>query len=238
MPSSSHRKGKEKQTGSFEGDPSYMRVADIIQKMKSLDSKTGGRVGNLVRVLTNVNTRRYWDKKLLSRGNSWRDFPYQYLSEFLPCDENFSLLDVGCALGEGCALLKQRFPEAEISGADFSSVAIEKAGSKFENIEFLVLDIQKQDPPRKYDYVTLVHILEHFNNPFSIVDKCLLFVDKALLIEVPYVESFRDPRLFSFGQHRYLFNERTFSEYNCEVLTITEYISSAGYRYILFKIMP
>jgi len=152
-------------------------------------------MGRAVRCITNLNSRSYWNKKLLSRGESWRDFPYHYLAEFLPENEAFSLLDIGCALGEGCTFLKSRFPESRISGADFSDAAIAKAKAKFKDIDFFILDIKKQNPPGKYDYITMLSTLEHFNNPLTVVDKCLLFANKALLVEVPYAGNFRDPRL-------------------------------------------
>ena len=210
----------------------------VIYLLKKLDRKTGYRLLGFIRRLTNINTPEYWDKKLLSKGECWRDFPYKFLLKFLPKNEKFSLLDIGCALGDGCILLKKEFPLAEISGADFSKVAIEKAKRKTNQVSFFVLDILKQNPPKKYDYIILIHILEHFNNPYLIVDKCLHFVRKALIIECPYTERFDSPYLYWPGQHRYLFNKHTFSKYNCRILEITEKIESAGYKYIIYQLTP
>ena len=209
-----------------------------ISVFKNIDKKTNYRMGNIIRTLTNTNTRGFWNKKLSSYGGRWRDFTYKYILEFLPENFSFSLLDIGCALGDGCVLLKSHFPEADISGADFSEAGIEKAKKKSDEISFFILDISKEDPPGKYDYITLIHTLEHFNNPYPIVDKCLKFVDRALIIQVPYVEQFDSPYLYSRCTHRYLFNEKTFSGYNCKILKITEYINIAGYRYIIYGLSP
>jgi SAM-dependent methyltransferase len=210
----------------------------LVSLFKKADKSTGYKIGNIIRFITNINTRKYWDKKSTSYGRSWRDFPYRYLLEFLPNNSRFSLLDIGCALGDGCLLLKNNFPRAEISGADFSSVAIERARKKTNQINFFVLDILKESPPKKYNYITLISTLEHFNEPYPIVDKCLNYVEKAVLIEIPYTERFDNPHLYWRGQHRFLFNEKTFIGYNFKILKITELVKSTGYQYILYELKP
>ncbi len=214
---------------------SYTKLVHVIKKT---DRMTGYKIGHIVRKITNVNTRRYWDKKLASYGQTWRDFPYNHILEFLPKDSHFSLLDIGCALGDGCVLLKTHFPRAEISGADFSKIGIEKAKKKSSQIHFFVLDISKENPPRKYDYITLVSTLEHFNNPYPVIDKCLKFVNGAIIVAVPHTERFDDPHLYRRSQHRYLFNENTFSKYNCAILGITEQMRPGLYRYIIYELKP
>ena len=210
-----------------------MKIKEII---KYLDKKTGNYIGNFIRTITNPNTEKFWDKRFSVR-DSVDDFRYKYFVEFLPKSEVFSLLDIGCAMGEGCALIKKHLPKAEISGADFSSVGIKKAKERNKNIPFFTMDIKKENLPKKYDYITLIHILEHFDDPYPIIDKCLKCTNKALIVEVPYTKEFDSPRLYT-SMHRYLFNKNSFSNYKYEVLKITEYIESAGYKYIIFKIVP
>jgi 2-polyprenyl-3-methyl-5-hydroxy-6-metoxy-1,4-benzoquinol methylase len=209
-----------------------------VRAFKSFDQLTGYRIGNAARKLTNVNTPNYWDRYLNSRGDFWRDFPYRFLLEALPKNEKFSLLDIGCALGDGCRLLKKSFPAAEITGADLSQVGIEKARAKSTDIEYFVFDLMKQDIPKKYDYITLIHILEHFDDPYPIIDKCLKAVNRAVYISTPYGGDFTNPRLYWKGEHRYLFNEQTFANYQFQVLKITERIEAVGTKHILYKIVP
>jgi 2-polyprenyl-3-methyl-5-hydroxy-6-metoxy-1,4-benzoquinol methylase len=214
----------------------YRRSVSTIKKW---DKLTHYKIGDLVRKITNVNRIRHWDKYLSQRGDFWRNFPYEFLLDVLPKDTAFSLLDIGCAMGDGCELLKKHFPQAHISGVDFSIVGIEKAKSNLSQVNYFLLDISQEEPPQEYDYITLVHILEHFNDPFPIVDKCLKFVKKALYIITPYEKDFDSPMLYSKGEHRYLFNERTFIKYHCTVLKIIEYyIDKVKNRYILYKITP
>lgn len=213
----------------------YQKIAAAVKK---IDRMTNYKIGFCLRAITNTNSRRYWDKKLASYQDSWRDFPYENILEFLPKDNAFSLLDIGCALGDGCILLKKHFPDAHISGADFSKVAIEKARKRTGLVNFFVMDILKDSPPKKYDYIILLSTLEHFNNPHKVVDKCLDFVNRTLIIQAPYTEKINEPRLYLRGLHRYLFNKETFVNYNFKILKITDLIEATGYRYIIYELRP
>jgi 2-polyprenyl-3-methyl-5-hydroxy-6-metoxy-1,4-benzoquinol methylase len=208
----------------------------FIASLKKIDALTHHKVGGFFRELTNINTSSFWDKKFSSPKDCWRDEPYAFIGEFLPRDREFTLLDLGCALGDGCIFLRDKFPKAKISGLDFSAVAVSKARNKAPDIDFFISDILKFTPEKKYDYILMVHILEHFNRPYEVVDKYLRFINTALIIEVPYTKEFLSPYLYARGQHRYLFNEKSFLGYKHEILKITGHIERAGYPYIIFKL--
>lgn len=165
----------------------------------------------LFKLFGNPNTKEFWNKKLSEmEGERWRDYVYFDLVELLPKDGNFSLLDVGCALGDGCVYLKEKFPAAKISGCDFSDQAIALAKKKKSSIEFFVHDIILQDITEEYDYITLVSILEHFDDPYKIIDKCLKRARKALIISCPYAKSITyDIK----DEHRFAFNENSLKDY-------------------------
>jgi 2-polyprenyl-3-methyl-5-hydroxy-6-metoxy-1,4-benzoquinol methylase len=208
----------------------------LVGALKACDQRMNYRLCGVVRALTNLNTRRYWDRYFTHYENFYRDFPYKFMADFLPQDVPFSLLDIGCAIGDGCEFLKKQFPKAEIFGADFSALAVQKAGQKSADIRYFLLDILKEAPPRSYDFIILSHILEHINDPFSVVDKCLKFVKKALLVSTPYTKDITIPRLYAPSEHRYLFNEHTFEKYNAKVLAITPLIEDTGYQNIIYEI--
>lgn len=183
---------------------------------------------------TNPNTKNFWDKRLGGLNESWRDSHYHLITDLLEEDEGFSLLDVGCALGDGCEFLDSKFPKAEISGADFSEAGIEKARRKNKDINYILLDILKDEIPKSYDYITLIETLEHFDDPYIIVDKCLKSVKQALIITVPY----RQNLALTFGEHRYRFDKDTFSEYNCETIKTTGFMRDTACRCIVYSIRP
>jgi len=86
----------------------------------------------------NVNTISYWNRKF-SVINNWRYKVYSQLMKYLPKNTKFSLLDIGCALGDGCIFMKKNFPKAEISGCDFSDVVLKKQKRKVMKLIFLFL---------------------------------------------------------------------------------------------------
>ncbi len=69
------------------------------------------------------------------------------------------ILDVGCGLGAFTQRVKERQPEARVSGCDISATAIRKAGAAYREIDFFVLDIQKEEIPGQYDLVILSEVL-------------------------------------------------------------------------------
>ncbi|MFC1994382.1 class I SAM-dependent methyltransferase [Chloroflexota bacterium] len=186
----------------------------------------------------NPNSKRYWNKKLSRFGNFWIDTSYRYILDLFPQDKFFSLLDIGCAIGDGCELMQKEFPEARITGVDISEIGIDKAKRKTKSVEYFVLDILKDQVPGKYDYITLIQTLEHFEDPFYVVDKCLRHVNSSLIIMTPYIPGVPSERLGGFWEHRYAFNEITFTNYNCKVTRITEYIKGPNKQCIIYEILP
>ena len=170
-----------------------------------------------------LNSRSSWNKRFSKMGTNWRCHPYKQLLKYLS-KTNFSLLDIGCALGDGCILIKKNFPKAKVSGSDFSNIAIKKAKKKNKKINFFVLDIFKQKIPKKYDYIIMVSILEHFKDPFPIIEKCLKKINKVLIIDCPYNEQKLG------GEHLFSFNKKTLKEYDHNY-----YINKDRITYIIKK---
>jgi SAM-dependent methyltransferase len=185
----------------------------------------------------NLNSKIYWNDKLSKFDEFWRDEHYVNILDLFPPDSEFSLLDVGCALGDGCELLKKNFPNAHITGIDISDVGIEKAKKKTKEIEYFVMDILKDPLPQMYDYIAIVQTLEHFDDPFLVVDKCLKHVNKELIISVPYTPDSHG-KILEVSEHRYFFNENTFKDYKSSVAKISDIETETIISSIVYKIQP
>lgn len=170
---------------------------------------------------TNINSLAYWNKKLSLFGGEWRVHPYRHVLDLLPKEMAFSLLDIGCGLGDGPIFLQQSFPQAEISGLEFSNIGIDIARRKSDIIHWHHLDILKDEIPDTYDYILIIRTLEHFDDPFSIVKKCLKAARISLIINVPYDEG-KNGRLFGVTEHRYFFDKNTFGNFNCKHINIVD----------------
>jgi len=158
----------------------------------------------------NINTREYWNKKLYNVAikvkGLWRVSVYEFLLDIFPKSKNFSLLDVGCALGDGLAFLQKHFPLANFYGLDFSNIGIQQAKKRHPKIKFICADICSYEFNRKYDYITIIRTLEHFSKPFQILDKCLNFATHCVLLNVP------SPGL-KCQEHIYKFYPDSFNSY-------------------------
>jgi 2-polyprenyl-3-methyl-5-hydroxy-6-metoxy-1,4-benzoquinol methylase len=220
----------------------------VVKKILSaaVNPRKWGKLGEQGRLLftnivkhrsfsTNLNSKRYWNDKLSEFENFWRNENYYYLFDLFPEDKEFSLLDIGCALGDGCELLQEKFPRAKITGIDISDVGIEKAKKKTKKVNYRVMDILKDPIPEKYDYIIIVQTLEHFDDPFVVVDKCLGHIKSALIVSTPYYPE-SSGKITEVSEHRYTFNENTFKNYKSKVLKVTDFVKETNSQCIIFEI--
>lgn len=104
----------------------------------------------------------------------------------LPGDGNFSLLDVGCALGDALSLFAEAYPKANLHGVDFSAMAIERARQALgDRAKLTQGDIESFIG--QFDAVYCSNTLEHFAD-FDRKARCLLHHCKRLFVMVPFQE--------------------------------------------------
>jgi SAM-dependent methyltransferase len=111
-----------------------------------------------------------------------------------------SILDWGCAQGDGVDVLKQAFPHCAVIGQDFSVEAITRARRAYPGHEFVVGDEIRSD----FDVVIASNCLEHCADPLRLVETQLACCRRLYVALVPYRE---DP--LSDG-HASRFDDETF----------------------------
>ena len=101
-------------------------------------------------------------------------------------DPKFTLLDVGCALGQAAAFFSRRYPNAMVSATDISDVAISRAQNHYgELVNFFTADIENISG--FYNVIYCSNVLEHFYN-FREKTRTLANCCQRLCIMVPYNE--------------------------------------------------
>lgn len=184
------------------------------------------------------NSPEYFDEAYSIRQHEHVPEHYYEMAEFLPKDEPFTLCDFGCGTGEGLLYIKEKFPLAKLTAIDYSPIAISKAKEKVSTAEFHCLDFTKSPLPGKYDYILTVETLEHFRDPFEVINKLLSFVNRKVLISVPYTEKIEEVgRVNLFAKHLFNFNEESLKVIpNSKVLKITDYFSTTKQKCIFYEV--
>jgi len=131
--------------------------------------------------------RKMWLKEEKARDILWQ----RRLVKLKKLKENGALLDIGAGIGQFLQLAKNDF---EVLGTEISKIAIAIAKAKYDLnlIEGRIEDIDFGH--RRFDVITLFHVLEHVPDPSSLLKRCydLLSKDGVLIIATPNeIDSFR-----------------------------------------------
>jgi trans-aconitate methyltransferase len=165
-----------------------------------------------------LNTKEYWDCRF--KTSDWQNNHgdeqtlhfYTLLVNCLPEDiqneinsNQYSVVDFGCAQGEGTEFFAISFPKSHVTGVDISNEGIEIAKRKNKKADFLATDLtQSQD---KWDVLISSNTLEHFYEPWNILNKLSSKIAKYLIILVP----FEQPDIPNH-EHFYSFNRKNIPE--------------------------
>lgn len=143
-----------------------------------------------------------------------------------------TVLELGCGSGELSQDIASLFKLSSILGVDIASSAIDYANSKnsHANVSYKVFDCMDniQSNLGFFDLCICSNTLEHFKNPFIILDK-MLESSKFVILLVPYNQLKLDENPDGEGiNHVFRFTEDTFSSY--DVLASFKF-QSAGWQH-------
>ena len=105
-------------------------------------------------------------------------------------DESFKpqrVYDLGCGPGNSTILLKQRWPEAIITGIDNSQDMLSEAKKKYPRLEFMTGDIANFNPTEKPDCIFANASLQWLDQHEALIPKLLelLPIGGVLAIQIP-----------------------------------------------------
>jgi SAM-dependent methyltransferase len=156
-----------------------------------------------------INSRQYWDNRFSSgswdewHGQQQTQFFMQLLISYLPLEvfkdiyqNALSLIDFGCAKGQGCLELYKSFPSSEITGLDFSSEAIHQARLLYPTLNFRTTPLSPDKD--KYDVVYCSNVLEHLSDWTDYIKLFTEVAQKYIIILVPYKNLIFDEHVVSF----------------------------------------
>ncbi len=86
---------------------------------------------------------RDWNSEQYLKFKKDRTQPSIDLANRLNTNHPQRIIDIGCGPGNSTAVLKKRYPDAYVLGADFSPNMIEKAKADYNDIDFMIFDATK-----------------------------------------------------------------------------------------------
>ena len=156
--------------------------------------------------------QQYWNERFVDNG-SWdaaggqgqtRSFAEFFHERITIPYLHFSMLDVGCALGDAMPIWHANYPYAELSGCDVSEVAIERCTHAYGNMaSFFTAGIDNIDG--FWDIIYCSNVLEHLDDPVSAA-RILLGHCSELYVMTPY----REYILESAVEHKYSLSKHSF----------------------------
>ena len=143
-----------------------------------------------------INSAAYWEDRFLSQDWKTNHGPeqslafaqvaYDLMPDFLKHDlqtNQWTVVDLGCAEGDGTAHLAKLFPSCNFVGIDFSKAAIDQASKKYHNCTFKVVDIYKEIP--EADVLFSSNVLEHLACPREIMSGAFSSNSKYIVYLLP-----------------------------------------------------
>lgn len=154
--------------------------------------------------LESVNSQAYWQQRFLENWeacqgpNQSRFFARlaienlpQWLFEQIQRDA-LTFVDWGCAQGDGTDVFASYIDAAQMTGVDFSSVSIAQAQVRYPAIRFLAEDwLQKDTEIKVFDVVFSSNTLEHFHQPYQVLEMLCQRASKAVILALPFQEKDR-----------------------------------------------
>jgi len=98
-----------------------------------------------------------WDELYSKQDTAWRG------NTVIPVPNSGDALDLGCGNGKTVStLLDEGY---DVTGVDFSKVAVEQCRKRFPDSDFVVSPVDRLPfADDSFDYVTAVHVLEHLDD--------------------------------------------------------------------------
>ncbi|MFA5238552.1 MAG: methyltransferase domain-containing protein [Phycisphaerae bacterium] len=150
-----------------------------------------------------------WNRFFSQKGELWRVKDYRHLDSVFDLSALAgSLLDVGCALGDGLIYLKAKAPKVNrFAGADFSDEAIRicKNNPQLREMAFFQHDILEPFPDT-YENVICLQTLEHVQKPEIAMRNLINAAKSLLIVAAPYRNRRPD------ADHLWSFDEMDFSD--------------------------
>jgi SAM-dependent methyltransferase len=159
-----------------------------------------------------INSNAYWDARF---GGDWQashgseqsrffsNVALRALPEWMTREirrDRLTIADWGCGEGDGTDVWAACASVEQITGVDFSTVAIDTAKKRYPQITFFAENwLSPDSSDRHFDVVYSSNVVEHFHDPRKVLRTLCQRAKRAIILALPYRESSRiDEHFFTF----------------------------------------
>lgn len=128
-----------------------------------------------------------WNPSLYLQYGEERTRPAAELLARVQLDDVASIVDLGCGPGNSTALLRQRWPDADITGVDNSPAMLEEARAALPGCRFVEADIRQYRPREPLSLIYANASLQWIPNHYDLLPHLvsLLRLNGVLAIQIP-----------------------------------------------------
>ncbi len=156
-----------------------------------------------------------WDADLYNKFSKERMQPSKDLAERIVVEDCKRIVDIGCGSGMSTYCIKNRFPNAEITGIDLSESMLEKAKGLVEGVRWIQRDCGNSlEDLGKFDIVFSNAFLQWLDNQEKFIEntKTLLNKKGVLAIQVPTFSEMKIAKILEKAVETYEHKYSLFSD--------------------------
>lgn len=136
-----------------------------------------------------------WDAGLYQRFITERTQPAIDLAARIPLLTPHSAIDIGCGPGNSTRVLKNRYPRAQVTGADRSREMLEAARKNEPDLEFILFDAERdfEHVTQKYDIVFSNACIQWVPDHPLLLRRMMGLLNPGGVLAVQYPDNLEEP---------------------------------------------
>ncbi len=134
-----------------------------------------------------------WDPALYLHYGTERTRPASELLARVPLEEAAHVVDLGCGPGNSTALLRQRWPGAQVTGVDNSPAMLAQARAALPDCHFLEADIRTFRPERALDLIYANASLQWVPDHYTLLPQLVAFLKMSGVLAIQMPDNWQEP---------------------------------------------
>ena len=134
-----------------------------------------------------------WDPSLYLQFGDQRLRPAVDLLSRIPLESPEAVYDLGCGTGTATVMLKQRWPEARVTGLDGSDAMLERAREAEAQIDWQWVDLETWEPAAPADLLFSNAVFHWVDGHETLFPRLLSFLKPGGVLAIQMPSNFRAP---------------------------------------------